>query len=239
LIEGGIQKGSNCPIERRWAKALGGIAVGETSRLVLRGLYAITPDDSDTPRLVRKVEAVLAAKPALLQFRNKLASPKLKEAQALALAALCRKAGVPLIINDDPGLALRVGADGVHLGAEDDGLVFARALLGPGAIIGVSCYGNLKLAQKAAGDGANYVAFGSVFASSTKPNAVRVELGLLAQARHTLHVPLCAIGGIERGNAGQLIALGVDLVAVISDVFDDPQPGLAATQFGKLFQRDC
>ncbi len=209
----------------------------DVSTKTLRGLYAITPDDADTSRLLDRVKSVLSAKPALLQYRNKLASPSLQLEQAMPLASLCRNAGVPLIINDDATLALRVGAAGVHLGTEDGAFDDARATLGSNAIIGVSCYGSLMLAQQAASAGANYVAFGSVFASPTKPNATQIGLSLLTEARRSLQIPICAIGGIERRNAGQLIALGVDLVAVISDVFDDSQPALAAMQFGQLFQR--
>ncbi|MGQ0798637.1 MAG: thiamine phosphate synthase [Pseudomarimonas sp.] len=207
------------------------------SVLSLRGLYAITPDDADTLHLLDRVKSVLTAKPALLQYRNKSASPALQEAQAYALATLCRDADVPLIINDNAALALQVGAAGVHLGVDDGALDDARATLGPAAIIGVSCYGSLLLAEQAEARGATYVAFGSVFASSTKPNAEQINLSVLEEARRRLRVPICAIGGIERRNAAPLIAMGVDLVAVISDVFDDPQPALAAMQFGRLFPR--
>lgn len=211
--------------------------VTERSGLVLRGLYAITPDEANTSRLVVRVTSVLTAKPALLQYRNKSASPALQEEQAKVLAELCREVGVPLVINDNASLALRVGAAGVHLGAEDGALDDARLTLGPSAIIGVSCYGSVMLAEKSARDGATYVAFGSVFASPTKPSAVQITLSLLEEARRRIRIPICAIGGIERCNAAKLIALGVDLVAVISDVFDDPQPAMAAKQFGSLFLR--
>lgn len=234
-VDEGVQEGANCPIASRCAKAAVGIHVIEASAPRLRGLYAITPDDADTTRLLAKVATVLWGKPALLQYRNKSAPPALQQEQALALAGLCRDAGVPLIINDNAKLALRVGAAGVHLGADDGAVVDARATLGPNSMIGVSCYGNLSLANQAVGAGADYVAFGSVFESPTKPNAANIGLDLLVEARRTLRTPICAIGGIRRGNAGQLVALGIDLVAVISDLFDDPQPGLAALQFERLF----
>ncbi len=200
-----------------------------------RGLYAITPDEPNTDRLISLVGEVLASRPALLQYRNKSASRALRETQSAALAVLCRAAGVPLIINDDGPLALSAGADGVHLGAQDDTLSAARQLLGPAAIIGVSCYADLALAERAVAGGASYIAFGSVFASSTKPHAPRAELDLLVEARRKFSVPVCAIGGIQLSNAALVIATGVDLLAVISGLFDTPEPRATAIRFGQLF----
>jgi len=189
----------------------------------------------DTEALLARVEAVLGAGPALLQYRNKRADDPLRYHQAAALAALCHRHGVPLIINDDPQLALRVGAAGVHLGEHDGELATARQRLGPQAIIGVSCYDDLGLALAAAAGGADYVAFGSVFASPTKPNARRASLDLLRSASQALALPICAIGGIGRSSAPALIEAGVDLLAVISDLFEDPDPGSAAADYRRLF----
>ena len=203
--------------------------------LALRGLYAITPDESDSDRLMRRASMVLAGKPALLQYRNKTASESEKVSQALRLLSLCREAGVPLVINDDARLAALIGADGVHLGADDGDIATARQILGADAIIGVSCYTDLALAERAAREGASYVAFGSVFASPTKPKAVRADLTLLNEARQKLTLPLCAIGGITRANASTLVAAGMDLLAVISDVFEDTDPKSAAIEFAAFF----
>jgi thiamine-phosphate pyrophosphorylase len=150
-----------------------------------------------------------------LQYRNKRADAGLREQQAVALRGLCRGAGVPLIINDDASLAAKIGADGVHLGEHDGDIVAARALLGDGAIIGVSCYDELLRAEIAARTGADYIAFGAFFPSPTKPNARRAAPALL-QAAARLGLPRVAIGGITPDNARPLIAAGADLIAVIS-----------------------
>jgi thiamine-phosphate pyrophosphorylase len=146
---------------------------------------------------------------------------------------LARGHGVPVIVNDDIELALEVSADGAHLGREDGDLRAARARLA-GRILGASCYDRLELAQAAVATGADYVAFGSVFASPTKPGAVRAQHCLFTQARN-FGVPLAAIGGITLQNAPQLISAGADLLAVISDLFEAPDIGLRARQYGELF----
>jgi thiamine-phosphate pyrophosphorylase len=198
---------------------------------MLRGLYAITPDIADTAALAAKVEQALKAGVAMLQYRNKLLSKDKRLLQARELAPLARGYGVPFIVNDDVEVALAVGANGVHLGKDDGELAAARAKL-PGRILGASCYSNLEQGRAAVRAGANYVAFGSVFPSSTKPHAVRAPLSLF---RSELGVPLCAIGGITLKNAPQLIAAGADLLAVISDVFDAHDIALRVSEYRKLF----
>jgi thiamine-phosphate pyrophosphorylase len=197
----------------------------------MRGLYAITPDIADTAALGAKVEQALKAGVALLQYRNKFLSKDKRLLQARELAPLARGYGVPFIVNDDLEIALSVGANGVHLGKDDGELAAARAQL-PGRILGASCYRDLDQARVAVRAGANYVAFGSVFPSPTKPEAARAPLSLF---RSELGVPLCAIGGITVENAPQLIAAGADLLAVISDLFDAPDIGARAAQYRKLF----
>ncbi len=198
---------------------------------MMRGLYAITPDIADTAALAVKVEQALKAGVAMLQYRNKIISKDKRLLQARELAPLARGYGVPFIVNDDVEVALAVGANGVHLGKEDGELAAARAKL-PGRILGASCYRDLGAARAAVHAGASYVAFGSVFPSSTKPEAVRAPLSLF---RSELGVPLCAIGGITVENAPELIAAGADLLAVISDLFDSSDIGARAAQYRKLF----
>ena len=198
---------------------------------MMRGLYAITPDMADTAALLAKVEQALKAGVALLQYRNKIISKDKRLLQARELAPLARGYGVPFIVNDDVEIAASVAANGVHLGKEDGDLATARAKL-PGKILGASCYADLEAAKAAIRAGANYVAFGSVFPSPTKPSAVRAPLSLF---QSKLGVPLCAIGGITLGNAPQLIAAGADLLAVISDLFDAPDIALRAAEYRKLF----
>lgn len=197
----------------------------------MRGLYAITPDMADTAALLGKVEQALKAGVALLQYRNKIISKDKRLLQARELAPLARGYGVPLIVNDDVEIALSVGANGVHLGKDDGDMAAARAKLS-GKILGASCYADLDAAKASIRAGANYVAFGSVFPSPTKPGAVRAPLSLF---RANLGVPLCAIGGITLGNAPQLIAAGADLLAVISDLFEAPDIAQRAAEYRKLF----
>ena len=190
----------------------------------LRGLYAITPEAGDVERMTR---LALEGGVALLQYRQKKRDPDL----ARAIVRLGREFQVPVIVNDDVGLALELDAAGAHLGRDDGDLAAARKRL-HGKLLGVSCYNDAALARAAVKAGADYVAFGSVFASPTKPAAVRAPLSLFA---HRLGVPLAAIGGITLDNAPQLIAAGADLLAVISDLFDAPDIRQRARDYGKLF----
>ena len=200
------------------------------------GLYALTPDEPDTAVLVAKVRAAIAGGVAAVQYRNKPADPVLRGAQADALAALCRAAGVPLVVNDDIELALAVDAAGVHLGCDDGDLAGARRRLGPGRLLGVSCYDRLELAERGVAAGADYVAFGSMFASPTKPAAVRAPLALLGAARR-LGVPVVAIGGITLANAPEAVAAGADALAVITALFDAGDIAARARAFSDLFAR--
>jgi thiamine-phosphate pyrophosphorylase len=203
----------------------------------LAGLYAITPDEANTEILVRKLGQALSGGATAVQYRNKTASPELRFEQARALAALCRESGVPFIINDDLALALTLDADGAHLGADDGDLADARLRLGQGKLLGASCYNRLELAEAAVRAGADYLAFGSVFSSSTKPGAVRAPLTLFAEARRRFSLPLVAIGGITLQNAHQAFAAGADAVAVISAVFDAGDIAASAAGFARLHQQ--
>ncbi len=198
------------------------------------GLYAITPDERDSQRLLEGVEPVLAAGAAWLQYRNKAADAALRAQQARMLQPLCARHGVPLITNDDWRLAAAIGADGVHLGEDDGGIAVARAALGDGAIVGASCYDRLDQAEKAVRAGASYVAFGAFFASPTKPHARIARPELLAQAA-ALRVPRVAIGGITPDNGRLLVDAGADLLAVISGVFDAPDPVAATRAYRSCF----
>jgi thiamine-phosphate pyrophosphorylase len=192
----------------------------------LRGLYAVTPEGVDPA----KVRLALEGGVALLQYRNKARD----RAHAASIVEVARQFGTPVIINDDVALAVELDADGAHLGRDDGDASAARRRLG-GRILGVSCYNDAALARAAVAAGADYVAFGSVFASPTKPKAVRAPLSLFREAK-PLGVPLAAIGGITLDNAPQLIAAGADLLAVISDLFDARDVRSRARDYAKLFQ---
>lgn len=207
-----------------------------TSRI--KGLYAITPDHEDTATLQALVEAALVGGASLIQYRNKTASSQLRKAQALNLLNLCRSYQVPLIINDHFDLCMEIDADGLHVGSDDytaGELARLKGALGDRKILGVSCYNRLLLAQQAAAQGADYVAFGSCFDSGIKPAAVRAPLGLFSQAQETLDIPAVAIGGITLANAPQAIGAGADAIAVINALFSANDITGTARQFSKQF----
>lgn len=188
----------------------------------LRGLYAITSEAmcADSARLIASCEAAMRAGAGLIQYRDKTNAAAVRLRLAMVLAGLCKACHVPLIINDDIDLALKVNAAGVHVGSEDTPVAEARAALGPHAIVGATCHASLEQAQVAVAAGASYVAFGSFFASNSKPEAAPAPLELLSQARQELAVPICAIGGITPANGAPLVTAGADLLAAIEGVFD-------------------
>ncbi|HET6632119.1 MAG TPA: thiamine phosphate synthase [Rhodanobacteraceae bacterium] len=200
--------------------------------LLPRGLYAIT--DGPRPDLLAACEQALAGGARVLQYRDKTRDAARRLSEARDLAELCARRGAPLIINDDVALAAAAGASGVHLGEHDVDVASARALLGPGAIIGVSCYDDLDRARALAAAGADYLAFGAFFPSPTKPTARHATPDLLRRGR-ALGRPLVAIGGITPDNGAGLIAAGADCLAVISAVFAAPDVRVAAQQFAALF----
>lgn len=205
----------------------------------IKGLYAITPDIADTKLLLEMVEAALQGGASTLQYRNKLANSELQYQQAHAILPMCRQFNVPLIINDSVELCLSLNADGVHLGADDGNLAKVKARIGKNKILGASCYNSLALALKAQEQGANYVAFGACFPSSTKPNAPVASLDLFAKAKADLNIPTVAIGGITLQNAPQLIHSGACAIALIDAIFNSAftTGDIKSTtqQFAKMF----
>lgn len=202
------------------------------------GVYALTPETADTERLLKQVESALAGGIAAVQYRDKSDDVARRHEQASELVALCRRFGVPLIVNDDLRLADLTDADGVHLGRDDGSLREARIILGKDKFIGASCYQSLDLALAAQAAGADYVAFGSFFASPTKPDAPRASLGLLREAAPIIQVPLVVIGGITPSNAPPLLDAGADSLAVLSAVFDAPDIRAAARALNQLFETE-
>jgi thiamine-phosphate pyrophosphorylase len=204
-------------------------------RAILRGLYAISPEMTDTARLMAAVEECLAGGARLVQYRAKSAAPALALEQARRIGAACRAHGAALIVNDSVELAVAAGADGVHLGRDDVEVEEARAALGD-RIIGVSCYDEPLRARAARDAGADYVAIGSVFQSATKPHAVRASLENLTAAKRISGLPLVAIGGINVDNASLAVAAGADMVAVIQALFGASDVRAAARSFTRLFE---
>jgi len=202
------------------------------SRFTLRGLYAIT----DGPRadLLDVCAAALDGGAAMLQYRDKTSDHARRSDEAHALQALCARHAVPLIVNDDVELVHAVGAAGVHLGEHDGDVSTARARLGAGAIIGVSCYDSAMRARQLAAAGADYVAFGAFFPSPTKPGARHADPSLLTDSA-TLGIARVAIGGITPDNARALIDAGADAIAVITALFGARDVRAAARRFSDLF----
>lgn len=201
----------------------------------MKGLYAITPDVASTDVLTRMVAQALEGGAVVVQYRNKTADAMLRKEQAVAILRLVRPKRVPLIVNDDVALAVEIDADGAHVGREDGDLPAARRQL-RGKLLGVSCYASLETARAAVGEGADHVAFGSVFASGTKPDAARAPLSLFSQAR-SLGVPLVAIGGITAANASLAFSSGADCVAVITDLFGAADIAGRARLYCELFEK--
>lgn len=208
----------------------------DRTRIPLRGLYAITPDDHLLPRLSALVSSALAGGVKFVQYRNKFAPAALRRAQAAELLRVCRAADARLIVNDDVWLAIEIGADGVHLGRDDGDIRTARQALGAKRILGVSCYDDFDRARAAVAAGADYIGVGSVFASVTKPDATRVSLAALTRAKSELGVPVAAIGGITIDNVGQVIEAGADMVAVVTDLFNTMNIQERAAAYQKLFE---
>ncbi len=203
----------------------------------IAGLYAI----ADTSYLgaadfVPAVTAALAGGARVIQYRNKQMDDATRREIAHAINRLCLAVNVPLLINDDMALAAEIGAAGVHIGRDDADIAAARALLGPEALIGVSCYNEIARATEAEEAGADYVAFGRFFPSRTKPRAVGAGIELLHAAHAVLEVPIVAIGGITPENGGALIEAGADALAVIEGVFAQPDIQAAAERYARLFE---
>lgn len=204
----------------------------------LKGLYAITdPAFAGREDLHSQVEQALAGGASMIQYRDKGDDSAQHKRTALDLLKLCRQHNVPLIINDNLQLAAAIGADGVHLGRDDPDPVYARKLLGPDAIIGLSCYNNFDRAAMAHTMGLDYAAFGRFFPSTSKPLAIRADPELLRRTRRELEIPLVAIGGITPENGAQLIQAGADMLAVIHSVFGQSDIKAACMRFNQLFEQ--
>ncbi len=205
------------------------------SRKRLGGLYAIT-DTALTPErsLCEQVRLALAGGARIIQLRDKVHGKGHLCRLAARIKKMCAAAGAILIINDQVDVALAVDAHGVHLGRDDMDLLEARRLLG-NRIIGVSCYGDIDMAIAKEKAGADYVAFGAIFPSPTKPEAPAIGYDIIKNAAAILSVPVCAIGGITVENVEAVINAGADMVAVISDLWTASSISKRASAYRKLF----
>lgn len=209
-----------------------------------RGLYGITPDWPDTDRLLAAVEQAANGGMKALQWRRKSGDAKSLWTQAVALRERCRMLGVVFIVNDNIETALRLDADGVHLGRDDGPLQQARQALGAGRILGTSCYNQPELAAQALQHDVDYIAFGAVYPSQIKPDAVRATLDHIRTGRrlaeqHEPHEPnrpaVVVIGGITADNAAPLVQAGADSIALISGLFETADIQAEAARCAALF----
>lgn len=192
----------------------------EGSRVIRCRLYLITPPRIDGRFGETLRRALVAGDVACVQLRLKdVADGEILKAGE-ALMPIVQQAGAAFIVNDRPDLARTLGADGVHVGQEDAPYAEARALLGPKAIVGVTCHNSRHLAMEAAEAGADYVAFGAFFPTATKDAKTRAEPELLTWWQEMMTVPCVAIGGITTENAPALVEAGADFLAVASGVWD-------------------
>ena len=183
----------------------------------MRGLYLITNDDP-IELLLAKLEGAMATyEVAVLQYRRKKVAKEDQAYEIEYMKQMCEQYKVPFVINDDLETAVKYGV-GVHLGQDDGSIQEAVERLPKNVLIGRSCNNSLELAEQAIADGANYVAFGAIYATDTKPEAGNIGLETLKQAKSKLNVPICAIGGLTVENSKEVIEAGADLCAVISDV---------------------
>ena len=200
-----------------------------------RGLYAITDTNRfNNEDLITTCEQALQGGAVMLQYRDKSQNVDKRIEQATALRKLCHTYNAFLIIDNDIELCLQTNADGVHLGPLDSELTEARQLLGPGKIMGVSCYQDLEKAHQALAANANYVSFGAFYPSKTRPDAALIDFDILKELKN-FPIPVVAIGGINLERADLLIQKGVDHVAVISDLWNADNIEQHADAYTQLF----
>ena len=197
-------------------------------------LYAVTDRAwTGSQPLARQVEAALQNGATCLQLREKALDPAAFREEARQMAALCRRYGVPLIINDNVEVALACGAAGVHLGQQDMPIAQARRMAGPDLILGASAH-TVQEALEAQAAGADYLGVGAVFSTSTKADASPLPLTTLREICAAVSIPVVAIGGITETNLLQLTGCGAAGVAVVSAIFGAPDPGAATARLVRL-----
>jgi len=200
-----------------------------------RGLYAITDTTRfNSAELLTACTEVLEGGAVIIQYRDKSGDTDKRLYEANALRILCHQYNAFLIVDNDVDLCIQADADGVHLGPNDMDIQEARAVLGPGRILGASCHQDPEKAVLAVANTANYVSVGAFHASRTRPDVAIVDISILEKLHH-LPVPIVAIGGINLGHAVPLIQQGVEHVAVISDLWNAHDKQQHARAYAALF----
>jgi len=206
----------------------------------LAGLYVITDKKLiKRDKFVETIEKSIKGGARIVQLREKDSSHDEILNLGQELLKLTKRYQVPLIINDSPVLAKEIGADGIHLGGDDSSIKDARAILGSEAIIGVSCYNQIKRGLDAVQNGADYVAFGTPYYTPTKPEREPTSIEILKEAVEVIiDIPVFAIGGITKDNILPILETGVDGIAVITSVFGSPDPETAARELAAISSKE-
>jgi thiamine-phosphate diphosphorylase len=202
------------------------------------GLYLVTDDLLDLATMLDRLDAALAAGADVVQFRDKRADRAAVAEAGRQVAARCRAAGALFIVNDDAHLAVTLDADGIHVGQEDERPAAVRAIVGPDQIIGLSVSAVSEAEAAAADPAVDYIGFGALFATPTKPDAEPAGPDLLAEARQRIGLPIVGIGGVTAVNLGQAIRAGAECVAVVSAVFSAPDPAAATRELIAAIARE-
>lgn len=204
--------------------------------MLLAGLYVLTDSSIyDYASWPERIEKIIFGGASMVQLRDKHLSDEELSPIACEIQEVCNYHHIPLLLNDRVALAKKLAVDGVHLGKHDDNLRHAREYLGQHRLIGSSCYRSIPAAIQASKLGADYVAFGRMFPSRTKPDALRCNLSILRKAKKICALPICAIGGIDRNNVQHIISAGADMVAVTDSVFNAPYPQQAANTITQTY----
>ncbi len=195
-------------------------------------IYLISPQNVNKNGFYKKLDKVLKTrKVKFFQLRlKKIPSSKLVKISK-KVRKIVKKNNVKFLINDKPFIAKKINADGCHIGQKDMSLISARKILGKNKIIGVTCHNSKKLALKAKKEGANYVAFGSFFKSSTKKTAFKANLELLRWAKKKINMPVVAIGGINNSNYNKILLNGADYIACANYIWKSLDPVSAIKKF--------
>jgi len=206
----------------------------------LRGLYVITDKKLiGRDQFVVTVEKSIKGGASIIQLREKDTPEKEIIDLGRQILQVTKKYNVPLIINDSPELTREIGADGVHLGGDDKSIKDARDILGDAAIIGVTCYNEIERGLYAVQNGADYVAFGTPYYTPTKPEREPTSIDTLKEAVSLINtIPIFAIGGITKENAGPILETGVNGIAVITSIFGSTDPETAARELTKLYREN-